>query len=105
MKTYKLVVYVPIADADKVRSAIGEAGAGVVGNYTSSSFSSIGKGRFLPGKGAHPAIGKVGQLEVVEEEKIEVNCSEDIISQVIKVMKASHPYEEVAYDVYERIDL
>ena len=97
----KLVVYVPIAAADRVRQAIGRAGAGQIGKYSLCSFSSRGQGRFLPLAGAKPAIGQVGQIEVVEEERIEVTCEEDLLTKVIKAMKDAHPYEEVAYDVYQ----
>lgn len=105
MKTYKLVVYVPVANADQVRDAMSTAGAGVIGNYTDCSFSTIGKGRFKPGEEASPTIGSAGKLEMVEEERIEINCTETVIKKVIKSMKAVHPYEEVAYDVYERSEL
>lgn len=100
MKTYKLVVFVPITHADAVREAMGKVGAGKIGNYTHCSFSSRGTGRFLPGDGANPAIGEVGKSEEVEEERIEVLVSEESIDVVIAAMKSVHPYEEVAYDVY-----
>ena len=102
-KRVKIVVTVPLADADKVREALGKAGAGWQGNYSFCSYSVVGKGRFLPAEGARPAIGKVGNPEVVEEERIEVTCDRDIAKSVIAAMKAVHPYEEVAYDVYELI--
>lgn len=100
MKTYKLVVFVPITHADAVREAMGKAGAGRMGNYSCCSFSSRGIGRFLPEEGAHPAIGEVGKPEEVEEERIEVLCTEETIDGVIAAMKAVHPYEEVAYDIF-----
>lgn len=97
---YKLVVYVPIANADVVRETIGGAGGGKIGNYSHCSFSSRGVGRFLPLDGANPHIGEVGKMEAVEEEKIEVTVDESVLSSVISAMKKVHPYEEVAYDVY-----
>lgn len=96
----KIVVTVPVADADKVRQAIGEAGGGKVGNYSFCSFSVRGTGRFLPGEGAHPAIGAVGKLEEVEEERIEVNCADEIVADVVAAIRAAHHYEEPAIDVY-----
>ncbi len=99
-KKYKLVVYVPLTHADAVRGAIGDAGAGVIGNYTHCSFSVRGVGRFKPEEGATPFIGEVGKLENVEEERIEVTVSEEALERVIAAMKSAHPYEEVAYDVY-----
>ena len=68
----KLVVFVPVADADAVRRALAEAGAGRIGDYDSASFTSPGEGRFRPLEGATPAIGSVGELEMVDEVRIEV---------------------------------
>lgn len=96
----KLVVFVPEKYADKVRKAMGEAGAGIVGYYSFSSFSVKGIGRFKPEKGAHPAIGKVGKLEEVKEERIETVCPKEKLDEVIKAIKRVHPHEEVALDVY-----
>ena len=96
----KIAVFVPVPNADKVREALGNAGAGKIGNYSFCSFSSKGTGRFLPEAGANPHIGSQGKLETVEEEKIETICPREILPEVIKAMKAAHPYEEVAYDVY-----
>jgi hypothetical protein len=101
----KLVVFVPEANADAVRQALGEAGAGKLGNYVWCSFSSKGLGRFLPEEGASPAIGQVGVFETVSEERIEVTCEKSALSHIVAAMKAAHPYEEVAYDLYPLIDL
>ena len=99
-KFVKIVVFVPEPDADKVRRALGEAGAGKIGNYSYCSFSTKGTGRFRPEQGANPHIGKIGDLELVPEERIETVCARDILSSVVSAMKAAHPYEEVAYDIY-----
>ncbi len=99
-KKYKLITFVPEAQADTVRKAMGDAGAGIIGNYSHCSFSSKGTGRFLPEYGANPVIGKVGTLEEVVEERIEVTCEQNKLQGIIQAMKAVHPYEEVAYDVY-----
>jgi hypothetical protein len=96
----KIVVFVPEGHADAVRDAMGKAGAGRIGNYTFCSFSSKGVGRFRPEDGANPAIGKVGELEAVEEERIEVVCDRALLKQVIGAIKNVHPYEEVALDIY-----
>ncbi len=97
---YKLVVYVPTTHADLIRDAIGNAGGGKLGNYTFCTFSSKGIGRFKPGPGAHPAIGEIGKLEEVEEERVDVICQEDVLKNVITAIKKVHPYEEIAMDVY-----
>ena len=96
----KLVVFVPEAQADMVREAMGKAGAGKIGNYTHCSFSSKGVGRYLPENGASPAIGEVGKFEAVNEERIEMICERELLDKVVVAMKGVHPYEEVAFDVY-----
>lgn len=96
----KIVVFVPESHADVVRQAMGEAGAGKIGNYTYCSFSSKGVGRFKPGKGAHPAIGEIGKLESVQEERIEVVCNRNLLKDVIAAIKKVHSYKEVALDIY-----
>lgn len=105
MANYKLFVFVPLTHADQVREAMGAAGAGKIGNYSFCSFSSRGIGRYKPEKGASPTIGEVGKLEKVEEERIEVVCDEGIIGNVVAAMKKAHPYEEIAYDLYQLINL
>ena len=97
---YKLIVCVPESHTDTVREAMGKAGAGKIGNYGFCSFSIKGTGRYKPLEGANPSIGKVGQLEEVAEERIEVTVGQDKLDDVIKAIKQVHPYEEVAMDVY-----
>ncbi|MDP4020837.1 MAG: hypothetical protein Q8P58_02245 [Candidatus Adlerbacteria bacterium] len=104
MKKYKLIFTVPVENTDQVRQAIGEAGAGKLGNYSFCSFSSKGVGRFKPEQGANPTIGEVGKLEEVEEERVEVTCDANVLDAIIAAMKKAHPYEEVAYDVYKLED-
>ncbi len=101
----KLVVFVPEKDADEVRNALGEAGAGKIGNYNFCSFSVKGTGRFRPNKDASPHIGKPGQLEEVNEERIEVACEKSQVKEIIKVIKNVHPYEEVVMDIYPMLAL
>jgi hypothetical protein len=96
----KLVVFTPIAYCDIVRKALGEAGAGKIGNYDFCSFSSRGVGRFRGNEKSNPTIGEAGQYEAVEEERIEVVVPREILEKVIEKMKSAHPYEEVAYDIY-----
>lgn len=96
----KIVVFVPESHSDIVRDAMSKAGAGKIGNYTNCSFSCKGIGRFKPGEGAHPTIGKIDKLELVVEERIEAVCDRIIYKEVIKSIKEVHPYEEVALDVF-----
>ena len=99
-KKYKIVVYVPETHADILRTALGNAGAGVIGNYTHCTFTLKGTGRFKPGEGAHPTIGQIGKLEETEEERIETVCEADKLQEVLKAIRDAHPYEEPATDVY-----
>lgn len=96
----KLVVFTPISHADVVRQALGEVGAGKIGNYVFCSFSSRGIGRFCGNEKTNPAIGKAGEYEAVEEERIEVVVPREILKQVMEKVRSVHPYEEVAFDVY-----
>ncbi|MCI1904084.1 MAG: Nif3-like dinuclear metal center hexameric protein [Enterococcaceae bacterium] len=97
----KLAVFVPAPNADHIREVLQQAGAGRLGDYTGASFSAEGTGRFRPEKGAHPAIGKIGKLEEVIEEKVEVVFPKTLASEIVEAMLAAHPYEEPAYDLYD----
>lgn len=100
----KISTTVPLENADQLRDALGNAGAGQVGEYSFCSFSVTGKGRFKPNENADPHIGEANKLEVVEEEQIEVVCNRAIAKQVIAALKAAHPYEEVIVEVTPLID-
>jgi dinuclear metal center YbgI/SA1388 family protein len=101
----KLVVFVPTTHAEAVRAALAEAGAGRIGDYDSASFTAPGEGRFRPLPGANPTIGAVGDLEVVEEVRIEVIADRHLRADLISAVIAAHPYEEPAYDVVALADL
>lgn len=101
----KVVVTVPEQDAAKLREAIGNTGGGQVGNYTHCSFSIKGTGRFLPIEGAHPAIGGVGKLEEVAEERIEITCEQDRLANIVQIIRDNHPYEEPAIDIYPMLSM
>ena len=104
MEKVKIVVFVPLTHTDVVRKTIGEAGGGIIGNYTHCSFSSRGIGRFKPNDKANPHIGKANQLEEVEEERVEFVCPKNKAKRIIEALKKVHPYEEVALDIYPLID-
>ena len=96
----KLVTYVPSSHSEKVRDAIFEAGAGHIGNYDCCSFNTNGKGTFRGNGNSDPFIGEKGKLTVQDEMKIEVIFEAFRESAILKNLLASHPYEEVAFDVY-----
>ncbi|WP_435769443.1 Nif3-like dinuclear metal center hexameric protein [Nocardioides sp. SYSU DS0651] len=101
----KLTVFVPRDAAAPVRAAMAEAGAGRIGDYDFASFTSApGEGRFRPLDGANPMIGTVGELETVEEVRVEVVLARHLRGPVVRAMLAAHPYEEPAYDVVELAD-
>jgi len=101
----KLVTFVPHESADELRMAIIEAGAGTIGGYDSCTFTTVGEGRFRPLVGATPVIGRVGEVEVVAESRIESVFPRARRRQVVEAMRAAHPYEVPAYDVFELADL
>lgn len=97
---FKLAVYVPLAEEEKVRLALGAAGAGWIGQYSDCTFRVQGVGTFLPREGTQPYIGEQGRLEQVEEVRIETIVRQQDLKQVLDAMQSAHPYEEVAYDLY-----
>ncbi|MBM7554744.1 Nif3-like dinuclear metal center hexameric protein [Thalassobacillus pellis] len=96
----KLTVFVPEDHEETVRQAVHDAGAGHIGDYSHASFTMPGKGRFMPTNEASPYIGKAGELEIVDERRIEVLLPQSKLERVLHAMKEAHPYEEVAYDIY-----
>ena len=97
---YKVAVFTPQTHADAVRAAMGDHGAGALGDYSNCTFSAQGQGRFLPLVGAQPFLGNPGQMETVEEERVEAIVPAHDLNTVLRAMLDAHPYEEAAYDVY-----
>lgn len=95
----KLITYVPVDHLEKVRTALFEAGAGHVGNYSECSFSSVGEGTFKGGLGTQPFVGEPGLLHKEKEVKLEVVLQATHASAVLGALHAAHPYEVVAYDL------
>ncbi|MBQ0130510.1 MAG: Nif3-like dinuclear metal center hexameric protein [bacterium] len=97
----KLVVFCPTDYAEKVRSAMFEAGAGCIGNYDSCSFNAAGQGSFRAGEETHPFVGEQGKLHFENEIRVETIVPDHLLNRVVSAMLKVHPYEEVAYDVYQ----
>ncbi len=95
----KLFTFVPVDQAEKLRSAIFVAGGGHISNYSECSFNSSGQGTFKPGEGTNPFTGKIGERHTAEEIKMEIIFPAWQEKAIIEAMKAAHPYEEVAYDI------
>ncbi|MFM9008356.1 MAG: Nif3-like dinuclear metal center hexameric protein, partial [Bacteroidota bacterium] len=96
----QLVTYVPQAQAEGVRTALFEAGAGRIGNYSECSFSLTGTGSFKPESGAMPVIGQTGVRHLEAEERIEVLYPDWLERDVLQALRKSHPYEEIAYQTW-----
>ncbi len=99
-----IIVTMPSKNVDKIRNAICNLGAGIIGNYTYCSISTKCIGTFKPNNKAKPYIGKNNKLEFVKEEKLEVVCDIKKVKKVIKKIKEIHPYEEPAIQVVPLID-
>ena len=98
---YKLVFFVPESHADAVKAAIFAAGAGSVGNYDQCCWQTSGIGQFRPLAGSDPFIGEQDALTQLVEIRVETICKDQHISDVLKVLRAAHPYEEPAIDVWQ----
>lgn len=92
-------VYVPRAVAAAVRAAMFDAGAGQIGDYAQCSWSVAGVGQFLPMAGASPAIGAVGTVEQVDEDRVEMVAPRSRRAALLAALRAAHPYEEPAFDI------
>jgi len=98
---YKLVTFVPDNYTEVLRAGLGAAGAGVIGNYEECSFTIAGIGSYRPTSGARPLVGEVGQMEHVNEQRLEMLVPGAAVDQVIEALKLHHPYDEVAFDLYQ----
>jgi dinuclear metal center YbgI/SA1388 family protein len=99
--TDKLVTFVPRADTARVIDGLAAAGAGEIGAYERCAYTADGTGTFRPTTGASPTIGEVGAIEEVAETRVEMVVPRVRRSAVFEALRAAHPYEEVAFDVYE----
>lgn len=97
--TYQLQFYVPESHLMQVKNALFAIGAGRQGEYEQTCWQTLGQGQFCPSSNANPAIGEHNKLTYVNEYKVEMICSNELISRAISVLKQVHPYEEPAYGV------
>ena len=97
----KLVTFVPADHADTVRDGLASAGAGIIGDYEACAFASRGTGYFKPGEGTNPFIGESGgEVQSASEVRLETEVQKPLLGDVLRALNRSHPYEEVAYDIY-----
>ncbi len=97
---YKLAVFVPQADVDRLRSALAAAGAGVIGRYRECSFELRGRGTFSGDEKTNPTVGRRGRFEHVDEIRLEMVVPRPCLGAVVRALYATHSYEEPAFDVY-----
>lgn len=94
---YLIYVFVPRRWKEKVKHAMFAAGAGRQGEYSQACWETAGRGQFLPGEGASPAIGRRFSLRRVREFRVEMICAEKYGADVVKALRMAHPYEEPAF--------
>jgi len=97
----KLITFVPREHADRVRMALFEAGAGHIGKYDQCSFNAEGMGSFRASEGTNPFVGEIGKFHLEKELRIETVFPAVLRQKVLNALLGSHPYEEVAYDIYQ----
>ena len=96
----KLVTFCPVQFTQEITEALFEAGAGHIGKYDSCSYKVSGEGTFRAGEGTHPFVGLQGQVHHEPEDRIETIFPFYLEKNIISALIKSHPYEEVAYDIY-----
>ncbi|HET6877444.1 MAG TPA: Nif3-like dinuclear metal center hexameric protein [Jatrophihabitans sp.] len=101
----KLVAFVPVDDAERLVDALAAAGAGRLGNYERCAWTTQGTGTFRPLDGAQPAIGEVGAVERVAETRVEMVLARRLRGTVLAALRAAHPYEEPAFDLFAQAPL
>jgi len=102
---YKLCVFIPQSHLHQVKTAMFDAGAGHIGNYDNCCWQTLGQGQFRPLEGSQAFIGQTGEIETVNEYKVELVVKDELIEKVIANMKQAHPYEEPAYDIWPLADI
>ncbi|WP_406821051.1 NGG1p interacting factor NIF3 [Pseudomonas sp. KnCO4] len=97
---YKLAFFVPASHVEVVKAAVFAAGGGRIGDYDHCAWQTLGQGQFRPLDGSQPYLGQTGQVEVVEEWKVELVVADELIALVVAALRQSHPYETPAYEVW-----
>lgn len=102
---YKMCYFVPESHLEITKTALFESGAGRVGDYDCCAWQCKGQGQFRPLDGSSPYLGQTGEVEQVEEFRVELVCRDEVIRAAVQALKTSHPYEEPAYEVFRMEDL
>lgn len=101
---YKLGFFVPPSHVDEVKSAVFAAGGGRIGAYDQCAWQVLGLGQFCPLDGSQPFLGQAGEVEQVQEWRVELVVADELIRDVVAALKQSHPYETPAYEVWRLED-
>ncbi len=97
---FKIIVFVPEEDKEKVANSIFEVGGGIIGEYQKCSFQNNGIGTFEGSEFSNPKIGKKQNFETIDEVRLEIRAEKWKLDKIIEVIKKSHPYEQPAFDIY-----
>ncbi|RBP25648.1 hypothetical protein DET50_12263 [Marinobacter pelagius] len=97
---YKMCYFVPESHLEQTKQALFAAGAGRIGDYDSCAWQCKGQGQFRPLEGSDPYLGSQGEVELVDEFKVELVCEDSLIHDALKALKQAHPYEEPAYEIF-----
>jgi len=102
---YKMCYFVPESHLEQTKQALFAAGAGRIGDYDSCAWQCRGQGQFRPLEGSDPYLGSQGEVEIVDEFKVELVCEDNLIQAALKALRQAHPYEEPAYEIFRIEDL
>lgn len=102
---YKMCYFVPESHLEVTKAALFESGAGRIGDYDCCAWQCKGQGQFRPLEGSNPYLGQTGEVEQVDEFRVELVCRDELILAAVQALKESHPYEEPAYEVFRMEDL
>ena len=99
----KLITYGPVESVDRIREGLAAVGAGVIGEYEICSIEIAAMGTYRGGERSNPVRGQRGQLERVEEVRLEMVCGDRHLATAIERLRALHPYEEPPIEIYRQM--
>jgi len=102
---FVIIFYVPQVNVEEVKQAVFKAGAGTIGDYDSCAWQCLGSGQFKPLQGSQPHIGKLNEIERVDEFRVEMVCCADNVRAAINALISAHPYEEPAYHILKTLSI
>jgi hypothetical protein len=102
---FVIIFYVPQVNAETVKQALFNAGAGSIGDYDSCAWQCLGTGQFKPLQGSQPHIGTLDEITLVDEFRVEIVCRTENLRAAINALKSAHPYEEPAYHILQTVNL